>query len=147
MASEQFVVFQLAKEEYGIPIGQVKEIIRYNGATQLPNALGYMSGIINLRGKIISIIDLAGKFAMVDNKCSTRQALIVEASGNEVGLLVDSVTEVIRLDDSAIETANGIAHSNAFIKAIGKVNNSLIIILNLAELFTQAEMTALKNAG
>ena len=61
MASEQFVVFQLAQEKYAIPIGQVKEIIRYNGATQLHNALGYMSGIINLRGKIISIIDLAKK--------------------------------------------------------------------------------------
>jgi len=66
----------------------------------------------------------------------------VEASGNAVGLLVDTVTEVIRLDDSAIETANGIAHSNAFIKDIGKVDNRLIIILNLGEQFTHEERTA-----
>lgn len=64
MASEQFVVFQLATEEYAIPISQVKEIIRYNEATKLPNTPGYIDGIINLRGKVISVIDLAGKFAL-----------------------------------------------------------------------------------
>lgn len=147
MSSEQFVVFRLAQEEYAIPIGQVKEIILYNGATQLPNALGCMNGIINLRGKVISIIDLADKFAMVSEKSSTRQALIVETSGYEVGLLVDTVTEVIRLDDSAIETPDGIASSNAFIKAIGKVDNRMLIVLNLNELFSREEMTAMKNAG
>lgn len=147
MASEQFVVFQLAKEEYAISIEQVKEIICYSGATKLPNALGYINGIINLRGKVISIIDLADKFFMMTEKISTRQALIVTTSGHEVGLLVDTVTEVIRLDESAIETANGIASSNSFIKAIGKVGNRLLIILNLNELFTQEEMTAIKSAG
>ena len=147
MASEQFVVFQLAKEEYAIPIGQVKEIIRYNGATKLPNALGYMDGIINLRGKVIPIIDLADKFAMVAEKNSARQALIIETFGHEAGLLVDTVTEVIHLDDSAVETANGIVHSNDFIEAIGKVDNRLLVILNLDKLFTQEEMNAMKNAG
>lgn len=147
MASEQFVVFQLAKGEYAIPIGQVKEIICYNGSTKLPNALGYIDGIINLRDTVISIIDLADKFAMATEKSATRQALIVKISDHDVGLLVDVVTEVIRLDDGAIETANGMINANACIEAIGKVDNRLLIILNLNELFSQEEILAMKNAG
>lgn len=147
MASEQLVVFQLASEEYAIPISQVKEIIRYNSATKLPSTPGYMDGIINLRGKVISVIDLAGKFALSVEKSSDKQALIVEAAGQEVGLVVDSVTEVIRLDDNAIEVANGIAHSGEYIRSIGKVDKRLLIILDLSKLFTKEEITVIREAG
>ena len=68
MATEQFVVFQLSKEEYAVPISQVKEIIRYKGATKLPSTPEYMEGIINLREKIIPVIDLAGKFVLQTEK-------------------------------------------------------------------------------
>jgi len=147
VGSEQFVVFQLANEEYAIPISQVKEIIRYNGATPIPNAPEYMDGIISLRGKILAVINLAGKFALFTGKNSTRQALIVEAAGQEVGLVVDAVTEVLRLEENAIEAANGIAQSKAFIRAIGKVDKRLLIILDLSQLFSQEEMSIMKNAG
>lgn len=147
MASEQLVVFQLATEEYAIPISQVKEIIRYNEATKLPNTPNYMDGIINLRGKVISVIDLAGKFALLVEKSSKKQALIVEAAGQEVGLVVDAVTEVIRLEENAIEPANGIAHSNEYIRSIGKVDKRLLIILDLSKLFSQEEMMVLRDAG
>lgn len=147
MAAEQLVVFQLATEEYAIPISQVKEIIRYNGATKLPSTPGYMDGIINLRGKVVSVIDLAGKFALSVEKSSDKQALIVEAGSQEVGLVVDAVTEVIRLEDNTIEVANGIAQSNEYIRAIGKVDKRLLIILDLNRLFTQEEMIVMKNAG
>jgi len=63
------VVFQLAKEEYAVPISQVKEIIRYTSATKLPNMPGYAEGIINLRGKILPVIDLANKFALLTVYC------------------------------------------------------------------------------
>ena len=146
MASEQLVVFQLAKEEYAFPISQVKEIIRYNGATKLPNTPGYMNGIINLRGKVISVIDLAGKFALLTEKRSDKQALIVETGGQEIGFVVDAVTEVIRLEETAIEAANGIAQSNEFIKSIGKVDQRLLIILDLDKLFSQEEMIMMRDA-
>ncbi len=147
MASEQLVVFQLAAEEYAIPISQVKEIIRYNEATKLPDTPDYMDGVINLRGKVIAVIDLAKKFALMVDKNADRQALIVEAAGQEVGLVVDSVTEVMRLEEDAIESANGIAHSNGFIRSIGKVDKRLLIILDLDKLFSQEEMMVLKDAG
>lgn len=147
MASEQLVVFLLAREEYAIPISRVKEIIRYNGATKMPNMPGYMEGIINLRGKVISVVDLAEKFALSTEKNSAKQALIVEVAGQEIGIVVDAVTEVIRLEENAIEAANGLAQSNKFIKAIGKVDKRLLLILELSNLFAEEEMMVMKDAG
>ncbi|MDD4599462.1 Chemotaxis protein CheW [bioreactor metagenome] len=147
MASEQLVVFQLAAEEYAIPISQVKEIIRYNGTTKLPNAPGYMDGIINLRGKVIAVVDLAKKFAVATERSTAKQALIVETAGQEVGLVVDAVTEVIRLDETQIEAANGIAQSSEFIRSIGKADKRLLIILDLNKLFTQEELAVLGDSG
>lgn len=147
MASEQFVVFQLALEEYAIPISQVKEIIRYNSATKLPNTPEYIDGIINLRRKVIPVVDLVKKFALSVERSSDKLVLIVEAAGQEVGLVVDSVTEIIRLEDNAIEAANGLAHSSEFIRSIGKVDTRLLIILDLSKLFNQEEMTVIREAG
>lgn len=147
MATEQLVVFQLVNEEYAVPISQVKEIICYGGATKLPRTPAYMEGIINLRGKVIPVIDMAGKFRLATEKQSNQQAMIVETSGKEIGLVVDAVTEVIRLEDTAIEVANGLVHSNESIRAIGKTANRLLIILDLAKIFTQEEMELLNNAG
>ena len=140
------VVFQLATAEYAIPISQVKEIIRYNGATKIPTAPEYMEGIINLRGKVISVVDLSGKFALPTEKGVAKQALIIEVAGREVGLVVDEVTEVIRLEETEVEAANDLAQSNVFIKAIGKVDKRLLIILDLSNLFSE-EMLAMKEAG
>lgn len=147
MATEQLVVFQLAAEEYAIPIAQVKEIIRYKGATQLPGTPAYMCGIVNLRGKVIPVIDLAGRFELPVDKNADKQALIVEAAGREVGLVVDVVNEVIRLDGGAIEAANAVAQSTEYIRSIGKTDDRLLIILDLDKLFTQEEMTVLCEAG
>jgi len=147
MATEQLVVFQLAAEEYAIPIAQVKEIVQYNGATKMPNTPEYMEGIINLRGKVVSIIDLAKKFVVATEKKSARQALIVEVSGQEIGLVVDTVTEVLRIEENAMEAANGIVQSNEFIQSIGKVDKRLLIVLDLPKLFTQEEMIVMETAG
>lgn len=147
MTSEQLVVFQLAAEEYAIPIAQVKEIIRYKGATRLPGTPAYMCGIVNLRGKVIPVIDLAGRFELPVDKNADKQALIVEAAGREVGLVVDVVNEVIRLDGGAIEAANAVAQSTEYIRSIGKTDDRLLIILDLDKLFTQEEMTVLCEAG
>ncbi|MEN6412138.1 MAG: chemotaxis protein CheW [Veillonellales bacterium] len=144
MATEQLVVFQLAAEEYAVSIAHVREIIRYNGATKLPDTPAYMEGMINLRGKIIPVIDLAAKFELQLEKNSDKQALIVETAGQEMGIVVDTVTEVIRLEDTAIEAANGIANSNQFIRGIGKRDDRLLIILDLSKLFNSEEMKMLR---
>ncbi|MBP1763488.1 MAG: cheW 2 [Firmicutes bacterium] len=141
------VVFRLAREEYAIPIAQVKEIIRFQSATKLPNMPGYMEGIINLRGKVLPVIDLAGKFVLQTEKRLEKQALIVELGGKEMGLVVDSVTEVLRIDETAMEAAGTIAQTNRFIRAIGKVADRLLIILDLDTLFTAEETVTIQAAG
>lgn len=147
MAVKQFVVFRLATEEYAVPISEVKEIIRYNSATKLPNTSNFIEGIINLRGKILPVINLAQKFAMKTEEKIDRQALVVEMAKQEIGILVDSVTEVINLDDAAIEAVNEIMQSNKTVQSVGKIADRLLIILNLQELLTDEETFALEAVG
>lgn len=146
MVSEQVVVFQLVTGEYAIPIAQIKEIIRYNGATKLPDTPGYMDGMITLRGKVIAVIDLAKRLGLVTETRRDKQVIIVEIAGQEIGLAVDMVMEIIHLEESEIETANKIAQPNEFITSIGKVGQRLLIILNLEKLFKQDEMKLMRDA-
>ncbi len=139
MASEQLVVFQMGNEEYAIAIAQVKEIIRYGGATRLPDTPEHMEGIINLRGKVIPVVDLAKRFGLAREKREGIQAVIVEASGRDVGVVVDEVTEVLRLEEGAIEPAQTVRHAGEFLRGIGKLEGRLLIILNLDKLFSEEE--------
>lgn len=147
MASEQLVVFQLRNEEYALTIAKVKEIIRYSGATRLPDTPAYLEGIINLRGKVIPVVDLAKRFGLARGKQDGMQALIVEAAGREVGVVVDQVTEVLRLDEGDIEQAQGACQAGEFLRGIGKVEKRLLIILDLDRLFSDEEQRLLQAAG
>ena len=144
MAEQQLVVFRLGAEEYGIPISQVKEIIQYKGATRLPQTPDFMEGVINLRGKVIPVIELAKKFGLADSSGADRRAVIIETDGQEIGVIVDEVTEVIRLQDSAIEPAPTMMASNDYIRGIGKDDNRLLILLEVEKLFGSKEMEELK---
>lgn len=146
MASEQLVVFQLGGEEYAASISQVKEIIRYGGSTKLPNTPEYMDGIINLRGKVIPVVDLAKRFGLPRAKDGDVQAIIVEAAGREVGMVVNEVSEVLRIEDSAIEPAKTVSHAGEFLRGIGKMEGRLLIILDLDKVFSEEEFEEIKAA-
>lgn len=147
MASEQLVVFQLGNEEYAISIARVKEIIRYDGATKLPNTPAHQEGVINLRGKVIPVVDLAKCFGMTRKKTDDVQAVIVEAAGREIGVIVDIVSEVLRIDDSAVEPAQTVHNAGDFLRGIGKLDGRLLIILDLDRLFSEQEHTLMATAG
>jgi purine-binding chemotaxis protein CheW len=140
MAAEQFVVFRLGAEEYAFPIAQVKEIIRYDGATKLPNAPDHMNGIINLRGKVIPVVDLAKRFGLVMENNADKRALIVEAADREFGIVVDEVSEVLMLEDGAIEQTDTMSFAAEFLQGIGKLEGRLVLILNLEKVFSNKEM-------
>ncbi|HMM19900.1 MAG TPA: chemotaxis protein CheW [Selenomonadales bacterium] len=146
MAEEQLVLFRLGNEEYAISITQVKEIIHYRDVTKLPDIPEYIEGIISLRGKIIPVVDLAMRLALTKSKADDKRALIVETTGLEIGIVVDEVTEVIRLQDSAIE-APPVAAANVYIRGIGKEGDRLLIILDVDRLFGDEELKELKKAG
>lgn len=147
MASEQLVAFKLGSEKYAVSIAQVKEIIRYSGANKLPNTPEHMEGIINLRSKVIPVMDLAKRFGLVQGKARDKQVVIIESLGLEVGVVVDEVTEVLLLEENAIEPAPTVTQMGELLRCIGKQGERLMIILDMDKLFSKEEKELLQNVG
>ena len=147
MAEEQLVLFCLGDEEYAISISQVKEIIQYKGVTKLPNTPEYMEGVFTLRGKIIPVVDLVRRLGLTTSKNDDKRVLIIETAGREIGIVVDEVTEVIRLQDSAIEPPPPMTSGNGYVRGIGKAENRLLILLDVDRLFGEEEIAELKRVG
>jgi len=128
------VTFQLGREEYGVEIAAVQEIIRATDITPVPGAPSHVRGVINLRGKIIPVVDLRRRFALAAVEASESQRIIViELGEKRIGMLVDSVSQVIKVPAGVVEEmpeeATCVAEN--FIKGVGKLENRLIIILDL----------------
>ncbi len=140
--THQMVVFSLVdsvskrNEEYGVGIEQVQEIRVLESITRLPNSPVHVKGVTNLRGKIISIIDLKQKLGFVSSEInSSSRILVAEINGALVGLLVDQVDQVMRISSSDIEPAqSGNSDSVPYIRGIAKMPNRLIVILDLEKL-------------
>ena len=153
MTEQQLVVFGLGKEEFGIDISQVREIVRIQTITAIPQSLDFVEGIVNLRGQIVPIVDLCKRFRVentMTGDASQRRIIVVNMGNQNIGVLVDGVSEILRIPDDSIEptppiVANGV--SSDFIRGVAKVENRLIIMLDLERIFTFEEKTALeKNA-
>lgn len=136
----------MGTEEYATSIFRVKEIINYSGATQIPGTPAYVEGIINLRGKVIPVIDMAVRFGLTVNRKADMQAVIVESAGREIGVLVDVVNEVLRLDEADIDTGSSMTRTSQCIRGIGKVGERLMILLDLDLLFSSEEIDSLTAA-
>ena len=127
------VTFHLAKEEYGVEIGSVQEIIRATDITPVPGAPSHVTGVINLRGKIIPVVDLR-RFRLPASEASDQQRIVVVELGEKrLGMLVDSVSQVIRVPADVVEAIPEEATSgdDNYIKGVGKLDGRLIIILDL----------------
>ncbi len=146
----QLVTFRLASEEYGLPITKVQEINRLVPVTKLPQTPTFLEGIINLRGRIIPVIDLRKRFemAITDHDDDTR-IIIVEIKGQIVGLTVDAVTEVIRINTADIELPpESVAVDSRYVDGVGKIDERLIILLDIDNILTgQEELTVKKISG
>jgi purine-binding chemotaxis protein CheW len=128
------VTFQLLKEEYGIEIASVQEIIRATDITPVPGAPGHVRGVINLRGKIIPVVDLRVRFSLPTADSSDSQRIVVvELKEKRIGMLVDSVSQVIKIPSGVVEDMpeEAISVDENFIKGVGKLDDRLIIILDL----------------
>ncbi len=145
----QLATFRLGSEEYAVDIATVQEIVRMTAVTRVPRAPSFVEGVVNLRGKIVPVIDLRKRFGMatVEATKATR-IIIVEVGGKTVGLIVDAVREVLRLSSDAIDPTPEMVSSSidaAFFKGVGKLEDRLIILLDLTRLLTLDEMAALGN--
>lgn len=128
------VTFQLGREEYGVEIASVQEIIRASDITPVPGAPSHVRGVINLRGKIIPVVDLRKRFNLAPVESSDAMRIIViELGQKRIGMLVDSVSQVIKVPLSVVEEMPEEATSvdANFIKGVGKLDSRLIIILDL----------------
>ncbi|HUK25596.1 MAG TPA: chemotaxis protein CheW [Terriglobales bacterium] len=131
------VGFQVGRETYGVPITSVHEIVRVPEITAVPDAPEYMEGVINLRGKIISVIDLRKRLGEKQVVASRRnRILVVEHKGRLCGLIVDSATEVLKLAATEIEPSTNVFHDGGLkcVTGLAKYRGRLIVLLEMAGL-------------
>ncbi len=145
----QLVICQLSKEEFGIDISRVKEIIRIPEITKIPQVPHYIEGIINLRGGIVPVINLATRFGLSHEGTDDNSRIVVLEIGNlVVGMIVDSVTEVLRMSKENIESAPEVIRSGVsekYIRGVGKVEERLLILLDIDEIFQEEKRLELNN--
>ncbi|MBS4536029.1 chemotaxis protein CheW [Clostridium sp. D2Q-14] len=130
----QYVIFKLAEENYAIDISMVKTIEKVSGYTRVPNSDKYIKGVINLRGEVIPVIDLKKRLNLGEIKESDNSRVIITCSEDiVVGLLVDSSSEVVYIENSEIDNISNMSEKEEYnyIKGIGKENNRLILIIDL----------------
>lgn len=149
-AELQIVVFELGDERYGLDIATVYEIIRHQPITAVPQAPAFVEGVINLRGRIIPVVDLRDRFGMATGALTRASRIVVaEAAGTRVGLVVDGVSEVLMVPSDAIEPTPEVAAGveAAYLRGIAKLGERLIILLALDGLFGDADADALSAAA
>jgi len=142
----QLVSFKIEDEEFGIDILKVQEINKMLKITKVPNAPTFVDGVVNLRGRIIPVIDLRTRLGMPrkehDNKT---RIVVVELNGNTIGFIVDEVSEVLRIPRNITEPPPPmVAGINSdYITAVGKLEDKLLILLDLEKIFGQDEIVKL----
>lgn len=138
----QLVKFHLGQEDFGLDIMQIKEIMRIPVLTRIPKSPSHVAGVINLRGKIVSILDLSSLFGM---KCKEQddasRIIIIENEGLMAGIIVDSVSNVLNLDTVNMEKTPDMINSGVgaeYIEGVGKIGDEILILLNLKKVFCTA---------
>jgi purine-binding chemotaxis protein CheW len=133
----QIVGFQVGNETYGVPITALHEIVRVPEITAVPDAPEYMEGVINLRGKIVSVIDLRKRFGIKETGLSRRnRILVVEFNGRLSGLIVDAASEVLKISASDIEPPPAVLQEGGMscVTGLGKYRGRLIMLLDTTKL-------------
>ncbi|WP_096087175.1 chemotaxis protein CheW [Agaribacterium haliotis] len=143
----QWVTFKLAGETYGVNVMQVQEVLRYTEIAPVPGAPPYVMGIVNLRGNVVTVIDARFRFGLQPGEISENTRIVIlEAEAHVVGILVDSVAEVVYLKQSEIETAPNVGNEESarFIQGVCHKNDELLILIELDKLLTDDEWAELE---
>jgi purine-binding chemotaxis protein CheW len=139
---EQVVVFDVANESYAVNIAHVAEIIRLQQITTIPGAPDSVEGVINLRGKVIPVLDLRKRFRLAMNE-QTRSSriVVVEINGQTLGLIVDGVSEVLRIPQDCIEPPSPLVTGidSRYLRSIAKLEGRLIVLLDLDQVLSPIE--------
>ncbi len=139
---QKYLTFKLASEEYGVEILKVREIIGVMDITAVPQMPAYMKGVINLRGKVIPVVDLRLRFGLHEIEHTEQTCIIVVDVGKEISIVVDSVSEVLDIKSENIAPPPSIGGSvdTSFILGMGKVGESVTILLDIDKVLTSDEL-------
>jgi purine-binding chemotaxis protein CheW len=139
---EQIVGFRVGKENFGVPIGIVHEIVRMMEITVVPDAPSYIEGVINLRGKIIPVVDLRRRFAEPVEPNRRNRILVAELDGHKVGLVVDAANEVLKMNPEIIEPPPSVFEQGEvnYVTGVGKFGGKLVILIDLAKIMQRGEL-------
>jgi purine-binding chemotaxis protein CheW len=151
----KYMTFQLAREEYGLEILKVREIIGLMEITRVPRTREFVRGVINLRGKVIPVVDLRLKFGMEKTEATDQTVIIVVQCAVDgrpltMGLLVDQVLEVLSIDGAQIEPAPSLAHAQLdeeFILGVGKHEKRIVFLLDIARILSSDEAQELTRSA
>jgi purine-binding chemotaxis protein CheW len=141
----QFVTFKLAGQKYAMDILKVQEINNLKEITPVPNAPAYVEGAINLRGKVIPVLNLRKKFHMEQKDLSeSNKIIIVDIRGTVTGIIVDAVSDVLRVPEDVVEPPPPVSSSvrSEFIRGVAKLPDGLIVVLDMDRLLDSAEQHA-----
>ena len=151
MAKELHIVgFRIGRETFGVPIALVHEIVRVPEITSVPDSPGYVEGVINLRGKIIPVVDLRKRFGQVEIIADKKnRILVVELETKLVGLIVNSASEVLKIPPSEIESPGSVFADgeSSYVTGVGKLKGRLIILLDIGKLLRRPEFKKLEEAA
>ncbi len=140
----QLVVFKIGDEEFGVEINQVREIVKLVSITRMPKAPVFIEGVVNLRGQIITVIDLAKRLDLPSTgRTDATRIMVVEVGDDIVGMIVDSVSEVLRLSADNIEDTPSLIETEVheqYLRGVGKSEDRLLILLDLNEVLSTDEI-------
>ncbi len=147
---KQLVIFALAKEAYGVDIGTVHEIIRMQTITEVPRAPEFVEGVINLRGKVIPVVDMRKRFCLtVSKQTKDSRIVVLDINKQEVGIIVDAVTEVLRIPANSIEPPSPVITTadSTYLQGIAKLEDKLIILLDMEQVLSATEKKKLATSS
>ena len=147
---QQLVVFDLSSEAYGVDIGAVREIIRLQDITKVPRTPEFVEGVINLRGKVIPVVDLRKRFGLpAEEESKENRIVVVDIGAQDIGVVVDAVTEVLRIATESVEPPASVITTadSEYLLGIAKLDSRLIILLDLERVLTEAEHSSLLEMG
>ena len=146
---QQLVGFRIGRETFGLPISIVREIIRVPVITAVPDAPPYVEGVINLRGRIIPVVDLRKRFGQTQIEPDKKnRVVVVDLERRAIGLIVNSASEVLRIPPSEIQHPSDVFPEGEmnFITGVGKLNGRLVLLLDLNRMLQRGELSRLEEA-
>ncbi len=144
----RLVTFRLMDETYGIDVMQVQEVLRVSEIAPVPGAPPYVMGIINLRGNVVTVMDTRDRFGLAPGELTdASRILIIESDEQVIGMLVDSVAEVVDLQDSLVDAAPNVGNEESarYIQGVATIEKGLLIVVDLNRLLTAEQWSELGN--